>query len=421
MAKKALLIGINYVGTSHKLRGCANDILAMNKNFQADGFETILMSDDIPNNPSVILPTKQNIIFQLNKLISEAQAGDTIVLEYSGHGMEIKVPGDTSEKQTNCIVPTGPIDPSNLILSTQLREILVQLNSDANFFAFMDCCHSGSILKLKHNLDPQTRGLKTHGNLAMISGCQDRQTSADAVVEGKPQGALTGWMLSWLKTNALQSVFDICFSNDESKMRGLQTQAITWLQRNGFEQRPNIAYETPADSIALLSPPPSPMSVHPTVGILPPVEPTQPTQTFSAPRPQTQPLMQMYPGQPAPFYSQHPMQINNGYMLGNQGYPYYGYASYGQSFHPAASNHPYPAQFGGRSVSMHQPLTRSVTSGSSAVGIGSGQAPGMYFAYPRNTSVRGMQATASGYPGRAFSRSQAEQTALEESWKKLTM
>jgi hypothetical protein len=71
-----------------------------------------------------------------------------------------------------------------------------------------DSCFSGSVLDLKYqyidslNYDKFTENLKqleTKGNVLMISGCTDNQTSADAVFGGKPNGAMTWSLLESLK------------------------------------------------------------------------------------------------------------------------------------------------------------------------------------------------------------------------------
>jgi hypothetical protein len=63
-----------------------------------------------------------------------------------------------------------------------------------------DSCFSGSMLDLKYqyldslNYDNYTENekqLETTGNVFMISGCTDKQTSADAVINNNACGAMT--------------------------------------------------------------------------------------------------------------------------------------------------------------------------------------------------------------------------------------
>ena len=69
----------------------------------------------------------------------------------------------------------------------------------------MDCCHSGTILDLKYqymDVDKvNPKNLETAGKVYMISGCMDRQTSADVMIHKQAQGAMTWSLLNTLKPN----------------------------------------------------------------------------------------------------------------------------------------------------------------------------------------------------------------------------
>jgi len=83
-ARRALLIGINYVGQQGQLSGCHNDVGNI-KDYLMDvhGFQeediTILMDDG--NHES---PTHDNILAAFRKLVSQTEAGDCAFLHYSG-------------------------------------------------------------------------------------------------------------------------------------------------------------------------------------------------------------------------------------------------------------------------------------------------------------------------------------------------
>jgi hypothetical protein len=69
----------------------------------------------------------------------------------------------------------------------------------------MDCCHSGTVLDLIYKYDQrqQTFVPSEHPKpllplIVSISGCRDEQTSADAFIDGKFQGALTALLASVL-------------------------------------------------------------------------------------------------------------------------------------------------------------------------------------------------------------------------------
>ena len=55
--KKALLIGINYIGTSNELFGCINDVHSITERIKLNGFTNITTLTDLTTNK----PTKDNI------------------------------------------------------------------------------------------------------------------------------------------------------------------------------------------------------------------------------------------------------------------------------------------------------------------------------------------------------------------------
>lgn len=82
--KRAVLIGINYIGQQGELSGCHNDALNIKKYLiECHGFEehnmTVLLDDG-----SHINPTRSNIINALETLVNQSQAGDSVFFHYSG-------------------------------------------------------------------------------------------------------------------------------------------------------------------------------------------------------------------------------------------------------------------------------------------------------------------------------------------------
>ena len=89
--KKALLIGINYKGTSGQLNGCINDVndirnLLISK-FKYSSSDIIVLTDDTPKKPTGI-----NIMNELGKLVIKAYHNqlDEIWIHYSGHGSYVR-------------------------------------------------------------------------------------------------------------------------------------------------------------------------------------------------------------------------------------------------------------------------------------------------------------------------------------------
>ena len=215
MTQRALLIGINYIGTSNALHGCINDsyhigdILRTVYKFPSSNI-TFMTDDQSSNSPTY--PSKTNIIQNLTKMIQQTQPGDVSVFCYSGHGMLLRSTHSTSinfANEDDALIPVdviskGYYDPANEILDDELWGIVSQVPKDAFLFSVLDCCHSGSAFDLPYNLSVDSsnpskyslvrveRRPETTGSIVMLSGCRDDQTSLDAVDgSGKPAGALT--------------------------------------------------------------------------------------------------------------------------------------------------------------------------------------------------------------------------------------
>jgi len=200
--KKALLIGINYTGTSNELYGCINDTTAIKERISKQGFNDITIITDLTTKKA----TKNNILEGFKNLLMNCQAGDFLFFVYSGHGSyAIDRNGDEKDGRDELIVSCD----LQGILDDELKALIqTYLKADVTLFALFDSCFSGSVLDLKYQFmdslnyekfTENSKQLETQGNVIMISGCTDNQTSADAVFEGKANGAMTWSLLEALK------------------------------------------------------------------------------------------------------------------------------------------------------------------------------------------------------------------------------
>jgi metacaspase-1 len=92
-ARRALLIGINYVGQQGQLSGCHNDVKNIKKYLiKHQGFQEkdmlILMDDGRHHQP-----TRANIMNAFDRVSKYSKAGDVVFIHYSGHGGRVR---DTS-------------------------------------------------------------------------------------------------------------------------------------------------------------------------------------------------------------------------------------------------------------------------------------------------------------------------------------
>jgi hypothetical protein len=200
--KKALLIGINYTGTSNELYGCINDVSSVKERISKQGFNDITVITDLTSKKA----TRNNILEEFKNLLINCQAGDFLFFLYSGHGSyTFDRNGDETDGRDELIVSCD----LQGVLDDELKSLIqTHLKTDVTLFALFDSCFSGSVLDLKYqfmdslNYDKFTENskqLETQGNVIMISGCTDNQTSADAVFNNKPNGAMTWSLLESLK------------------------------------------------------------------------------------------------------------------------------------------------------------------------------------------------------------------------------
>jgi hypothetical protein len=253
MVKRALLIGINYVGMDYALNGCVNDVKNMETLLRTYGYtEFIILTDE-----TVIKPTYTAIINGINDLLKGVKKGDTLVCHYSGHGSLLKdTNGDELTGYDSCIVPLD-YQTKGIILDDQIKTLLCdKVPAGVNLFGLMDCCHSGSSFDLRYLYTDSSRPIKpvnraspyntvdwslrqmitdnkkcsvTEGNVVMMSGCTDFQESADAYINGRYGGALTNCFIETLKATI------------KPKWKVLLKDTKCRLLLRGFPQNPQLS------------------------------------------------------------------------------------------------------------------------------------------------------------------------------------
>ena len=240
-ARRALVFGLNYVGSPYRLYGCIQDAANVATALRAQGFTVDIVTDS-----TAAKPTRATMVSKITAFLSSLSANDVGFLWYSGHG--------TMSGGANALVPTD-FQISGLLLETTLIPFVSRMPLGARLFMGSDSCYSGSMLNLKFDVEPSgstaSRGSRggTRGgpqiprdvqrvvptdmpepldqatiervvssliqnyalydtgkpvckaSVAYISGCRDNQTSADAFVDGQSQGAMT-----WAFIRALRSM-----------------------------------------------------------------------------------------------------------------------------------------------------------------------------------------------------------------------
>lgn len=297
--KKALLVGIRYLGSESELGGCWNDIAQMHgilRGVTLHYDDVVIMTDYPQNVGTVNYPSTKNFTDMVSKILKSLKSGDTFFLHYSGHGTQV-TDRDGDEKYSNEVAydedTNRPIlDRLNnltfekvsmdeaiclwngrqieFFTDDNLHELLVKNTPDGvKVRVFFDCCCSGSALDLPFNFNSPMGGVFGKAvqserflrdrsgrltnwyqemdpadqrylsiqkkNIIYISGCQDRQVSIDASIGGKAMGSLTRAII-----NILQKLIS---SDDLNKTTWPELIILIAKQITGYRtvQRPQMS------------------------------------------------------------------------------------------------------------------------------------------------------------------------------------
>jgi hypothetical protein len=149
--RRALLIGINYVGQQGQLSGCHNDVGNIKDYLvERQGFDesniVVLMDDGSHQSP-----TYSNIIKAFRQLVASTQAGDSCFFHYSGHGGRIADDsGDEEDGYDETLIPVDYQSAGQIRDDLVYSELVGRMPEGSTLTCLMDCCHSGSVLDLPY-------------------------------------------------------------------------------------------------------------------------------------------------------------------------------------------------------------------------------------------------------------------------------
>mmetsp|Transcript_47002 Transcript_47002/g.114685 ORF Transcript_47002/g.114685 Transcript_47002/m.114685 type:complete len:423 (+) Transcript_47002:103-1371(+) len=152
--KRAMLIGLNYTGEDNALTSCHNDVRNM-KDFlmSVHGFERqnmLILMDDGQHHE----PTKQLIMDSFTRLCQISQPGDSIFIQFSGHGGQITDrSGDEKDKKDEALIPGDYKEAGHILDDEIYAEFVTQVPAGVHVVCMMDCCHSGSAMDLPYICD----------------------------------------------------------------------------------------------------------------------------------------------------------------------------------------------------------------------------------------------------------------------------
>jgi hypothetical protein len=253
--KRALLIGINYPGTGHALRGCVNDAKNMERMLRdAFGFSDIKLLLDLD-------ATTDAIKVGMKWLTNGASPGDVLVMHYSGHGSQLPSSSEPDGyEEIICPMDLNWVD--KIVTDNDLRLAFNDVPNGVNTTVILDCCHSGGGMNHSDSystavtksvdavpvigdgsryLEPP-EGLtddRTHvvewstardinASSLMLAAAHSDQTSADANIGAIYQGAHTYALTTQVLADPSVTYLDL-------------TDRITaYMMSNGFSQRPEL-------------------------------------------------------------------------------------------------------------------------------------------------------------------------------------
>jgi hypothetical protein len=257
----AVLIGINYKNTDAELNGCINDVKKINSflksTYKLNPSNIHILTEEEASSSNQ--PTKDNILRELRWLVSKAQNAKRktcLFLHYSGHGSYVwDRSGDDSDGKDETICPLD-YDDAGMITDDDFRKLVVEPlspNPKVKMTVLLDCCHSGTGFDLHYNykIMPSSKSNvyyyrvgqdknyeKTRCKILCFSGCKDKQYSADALIGGIYQGAMTHSFIRTLKKFGIGRKVLRRRKLTYKKMIG---KIQTYLKDRNYEQIPQLS------------------------------------------------------------------------------------------------------------------------------------------------------------------------------------
>ncbi len=236
MEKRALCIGINdYPGTGMDLHGCVNDAHDWTAALAERGYAVTQLLDR--------RATKAAMKTAFRKLVKSAQAGDSLVITFSGHGTyQPDVDDDERDGYDEGLCPWD-LTTRGALIDDEIRALFTPLHSEARLVLISDSCHSGTVTRaapadaeadgprprfmpmgnwLPPAQLPRARVVSAPGEISafkgvvasrpgdlLFAGCREgpNNYSYDASFRGRPNGAFTYYALKILKSLPVSATY----------------------------------------------------------------------------------------------------------------------------------------------------------------------------------------------------------------------
>jgi hypothetical protein len=260
MSLRAVIIGINYIGTDYELKGAINDAKYtfdyLLQNYPITKKDIKMLTDSQSRSDSHIKPTIRNVKSAMKWLVKDSTSKSHLFLHFSGHGAQMVDYGgeESDDKDESIRVLDG------VIRDDDIQECLFDsMAKGAALTAIFDCCHSGSILDLdtiynKENyifdddtahkycrcipsiirlLPKKKKVLRKDKNVVCFSAAPDSELGYGIREEtkhgGKRRGALSYYLFLYLEENpttTYNELFDAVKNKISRRLDGKQTPVL---------------------------------------------------------------------------------------------------------------------------------------------------------------------------------------------------
>ncbi len=156
--KFALVLGIGKYLNAPPLRNPAHDAAAVGAELARAGYEV----------ESYIDLDRKNILYRLEAFIARAGSGATLLVYYSGHGIQLA----DGARLTNYLVPADfSFDTDDPVLGLiSVQAMIEQMSAAENKIIFLDACRDTAGLERSLRPVPSVTGQATMGGSALATG-----------------------------------------------------------------------------------------------------------------------------------------------------------------------------------------------------------------------------------------------------------
>lgn len=148
----ALCVGIDDYAKG-PLDGCVADARLWARSLGSLGFEIRKLHDHEA--------TRGAILAEIERLVRDARAGDTVVFQFSGHGSQVEdFSGDEEGDDFDEALVPHDVERVGLVLDDELGALYDLVADGVNLTLFMDCCHSGTNSRFRPAARARGEGLR---------------------------------------------------------------------------------------------------------------------------------------------------------------------------------------------------------------------------------------------------------------------